>query len=91
MNWFQRGDFVAARAYAEQTLELYNLAPVSPAWGAHTDILALTYLFKTPSQLGYLDATPFHGKKQARLNQFPKCLFQLPSQTRYCAFRFFFD
>ena len=54
MNWFQRGDFAAVRAYAEQALALCNLANRLHV-SADPEILALTYSFRALSELGYLD------------------------------------
>ena len=54
VSWFFRGDFVAARAHAEQALALYDpahavLGPVDP------QIRTLTYSFRLLMYLGYLD------------------------------------
>src|SRR5215469_3928770 len=54
VSWFFRGDFVPARAHAEQALTLYDpahavLGPVDP------HIRTLTYSFRLLMYLGYLD------------------------------------
>jgi class 3 adenylate cyclase/predicted ATPase len=54
VSWFFRGDFVAARAHAEQALALYDpahavLGPVDP------QIRTFTYSFRLLMYLGYLD------------------------------------
>jgi class 3 adenylate cyclase/tetratricopeptide (TPR) repeat protein len=54
MNWYHRGDFAAARAYAEQALALSNFPNPFPGL-ADPETMALTFSFRSLSELGYLD------------------------------------
>jgi class 3 adenylate cyclase/tetratricopeptide (TPR) repeat protein len=56
LSWFQLGDFVAARDYAEEALALYDPAHRSLAlWGEDPQSLTLAFSFRSLLYLGYLD------------------------------------
>jgi hypothetical protein len=52
--WFHVGDFITARAFAEQALVLYD-PEHAPNWAVDPQLVALGYLFRSLFYLGYLD------------------------------------
>jgi predicted ATPase/class 3 adenylate cyclase len=66
VSWFFRGDFVAARAHAEQALALYDPAHAVPG-PVDPQIRTLTYSFRLLMYLGYLDQS--HLRRQETLAQ----------------------